>query len=68
MKKYLITFGIGTKWSGNCVLITASNEDTVREYVYDKYGQDNVAMVYHYENSKGIIKKYDYKILEDTVL
>jgi hypothetical protein len=68
MKKYLITFGIGTKWRGDCVIITASNEDNVREYVYDKYGQWNVAAVYDYETSKSIIDKYNYEIIEEINL
>lgn len=68
MKKYLITFGIGTKWRGDCVIITASNEDNVREYVYDKYGQWNVAAVYDYETSKELISKYNYEVIEETIL
>lgn len=68
MKKYLITFGIGTKWRGDCVIITASNEDNVREHVYDKYGQWNVAAVYDYETSKEIISKYNYEVIEETIL
>lgn len=68
MKKYLITFGIGTKWRGKCVIITASTEDNVREYVYEKYGQYNVAMFYDYETSKEIISKYNYEVIEETIL
>ena len=68
MKKYLITFGIGTKWRGDCVIITASNEDNVREYVYDKYGQWNVAFIYDYEQMKSLIRTYKYEIIEEVIL
>lgn len=68
MKKYLITFGLGTKWRGKCVVITASDDDKVREYVYGKYGQWNVAAVYDYETSKEIISKYNYEVIEETIL
>ena len=68
MKKYLITFGLGTKWRNKCVVITASDEDKVREYVYDKYGQWNVAAVYDYEIYKTIIDKYNYEIIEEINL
>ena len=65
MKKLLFTFGVGTKHRGKCVIITCVYEMLARTYVYEKYGQDNVAGVYDYDKYSHLIEKYDYEVVEE---
>lgn len=68
MNKYLVTFGICTKYKGKCVIASASDEEEVRNYVFEKYGQLNVAFIYDYEQMKSLIRTYKYEIIEEVIL
>jgi hypothetical protein len=66
--KYLFTFGVGTKYKGKCVIVNANDEILARQYVYRKYGQQNIAGVYNYEQYKHLIEKCNYKIIKEVIL
>ena len=65
MKTFLVTFGVGTKYRGSCVIVRALTELDARSYAFAKYGQQNVAFIRDYEQNKNLIKMYNYKILEE---
>ena len=68
MKKYFVTFGLGTNWRRKYVVVYADTGDEVRNYVFSKYGQDNVAWIYDYKTAKSIIKAYGYEKIEEVRL
>lgn len=68
MAKYLFTFGIGTRYKQKCVIVETDDEILARQYVYRKYGQQNVASVYDYEKYSHLIEKYNYKIMKEITL
>lgn len=68
MKTFLVTFGVGTKYRGSCVIIKALNEIDARLYAFAKYGQENIAFIRDYEQDKNLIKKYNYKILDNIIV
>ena len=64
MKTYLVTFGVGTVFSGKCLVLVSDDEEKVREYAFDHYGRLNISSIYDYETHKDIIETYNYEILE----
>lgn len=68
MAKYLFTFGVGSPYRQKCVIVSSDDENLSREYVFRKYGQQNVAFVYDYKTYSGLIEKFNYKIIEEKTL
>ena len=46
--KIVFTFGIATRYKGNVVIIECNNIMQAIKYVFNKYGNLNVAFDYHY--------------------
>lgn len=64
--KWIWTFGLHTKWSGHYVVING-DEMAGRLYVFHKYGQENMAFDYPYENAMtNVVRKYNLKLLEEV--
>lgn len=47
--KIVFTFGCGTKFAGKVVIIECDEIMTAIDYIFRKYGQQNVAFEYHYD-------------------
>lgn len=66
--KWIWTFGGGTEWAKNYVVING-NEMAGRRYVFEKYGQENMAFDYPYDI--GMIKcveRFNLKLLEEVTV
>lgn len=46
--KLVFTFGVGTEHGGKVVIVNCNNIINAIKYVFNNYGQDNVAFEYHY--------------------
>lgn len=70
MQRILWTFGIGTDYKGKVVITKSENFNDAMYYVYNKYGQENIAFNYSdkYNDIDEMIKKYNYDIIEDVKL
>lgn len=70
MKKLLWTFGLDTPYKHKCVITFSKDFETAMNYVYDKYGQENVASNYvdPYQHINKLIEKYNYEIIEEITL
>lgn len=67
MNKYLVTFGVGTKYAKQCLVLSALTELDARAYAFVRYGKDNIAFIRDYEQNKNLISKYGYKVIEKNV-
>lgn len=67
-KRFLFTFGVGTRYRKKCVVVTSNDEILARQYVYGKYGQQNVAGVYDYTKYSYLIEFYKYKVMKEIAL
>lgn len=66
--KWIWTFGLHTKWSGNYVLING-DEMAGRLYVFHKYGQESMAFDYPYETGiENVVGKYHLRLLEEVTV
>lgn len=70
MKKLLWTFGLDTEYRNKCVITCSKDFNTAMEYVYNKYGQENISSNYlePYYDIDDIINRWHYEILEEVTL
>ena len=65
--KWVWTFGVGTPWKGKYVVVNTEDGDG-REYMFNKYGQQNCCRAYPYEEGMIFVNRYGYKLIEEITL
>lgn len=64
MRKWIWTFGSGTKYRGQYVIVCCRDgEGDGREEVFERYGQDNCSMSYLFDKGMELARRYGWKCL-----
>lgn len=67
--KWIWTFGGMNKFLADKYVVINGDEQDGRDYVFERYGQDNCCMDYPYEYGMDkVVKKYNLKLLEEVTL
>lgn len=65
--KWIWTFGGDVKLLRDKYVVINGSEIAGRKYVFEKYGQENMATDYPYEmGMEKVVRKYNLKILEEV--
>lgn len=67
MRKWIWTFGVGTPYAGKYVIVNTDKSDG-REYMFNKYGQQNCCMSYFYNAGIMIVERHGYQLLEEVTV